>query len=116
MQLHVVEGPDAPTEPLVSANLPGDKKRELRVAEGCWLLRGLKIVKVAVEDIKTKVAHLMTRNFMPLVGHPNFCSAPGCRCHGQAVTAPSLATSSDQLAATKVPSGQLELICNCPDS
>ena len=30
---------------------------------------------------------------LPLVGHPHLTPGPGCWCHGQAVTAPSQATS-----------------------
>ena len=52
-----------------SSNLPKIKHDKVRACQYFQNLRGLKIVKVAVEDIKTKVAHLMTRNFMPRKVH-----------------------------------------------
>ena len=36
----------------------------IRLKTGFYL-RGLKIVKVAVENIKTEIAHLMTSNLVP---------------------------------------------------
>ena len=52
-----------------SLNLQKNKRDKVRACQYFQNLRGLKIVKVAVEDIKTKVAHLMTRNFMPRKVH-----------------------------------------------
>ena len=52
-----------------SSNLQKIKHDKVRACQYFQNLRGLKIVKVAVEDIKTKVAHLMTRNFMPRKVH-----------------------------------------------
>ena len=52
-----------------SSNLQKIKHDKVTACQYFQNLRGLKIVKVAVEDIKTKVAHLMTRNFMPRKVH-----------------------------------------------
>ena len=52
-----------------SSNLQNIKHDKVRASQTFHYLRGLKIVKVAVKDIKTEVAHLMTRNFMPRKVH-----------------------------------------------
>jgi len=70
VELHLVKSPNAASEFLVFPNLPGNEERVVFVTEG-GDLRGLEVVEVAVEDIKTKVTHLM-------LDDPE---APPLRCH-----------------------------------
>ena len=47
------------------SNLQKIKQDKVRACQYFQNLRGLKIVKVAVENIKTEIAHLMTSNLVP---------------------------------------------------
>jgi len=56
VELHLVEGPNTTSELLILPNLPSNEKGIVFVTER-WDLRGLEVVKVAVQNVETEIAH-----------------------------------------------------------